>query len=117
MRARTRSIGFNPRAPWGARPVDYGQWGIKSQFQSTRPVGGATPWTTVSGASRASFNPRAPWGARLEAEARRQLDESVSIHAPRGGRDSTDGILQIGQIVSIHAPRGGRDACRGRIIE
>ena len=59
---------FNPRSPWGERRLHtgagQGPWG----FQSTLPVGGATPlrrWDRPPGAK-------------------------ISIHAPRGGSDSKD---------------------------
>ncbi|EFR40726.1 hypothetical protein HMPREF9162_2203 [Selenomonas sp. oral taxon 137 str. F0430] len=56
--------GFNPRAPCGARPGISSSSQSFSEFQSTRPVRGAT--RTVA----------AELGSRV-----------VSIHAPRAGRD------------------------------
>ena len=62
-------------------------------FQSTLPVGGATP--------------------DLPAD---MVAWAISIHAPRGGSDrpyraTTQGSLRI----SIHAPRGGSDATTSRL--
>ncbi|EEQ48793.1 hypothetical protein HMPREF0908_0821 [Selenomonas flueggei ATCC 43531] len=34
--------GFNPRAPCGARPLDFHEGDVVQAFQSTRPVWGAT---------------------------------------------------------------------------
>ena len=103
---------FNPRAPCGARPVIYlhslfqygisihaprvgrdrdlhGAGGGMMEFQSTRPVWGATS---------------------VGASANYATD--ISIHAPRVGRDAIArhfaGLLHA---ISIHAPRVGRD-CR-----
>ena len=78
---------FNPRAPCGARPQRTARAVSTAQFQSTRPLRGATQtvrgagqWNAISihaplaGRDRAEksaargnrdFNPRAPCGARL----------------------------------------------------
>ena len=56
------------------------------EFQSTRPVRGAT-WR------------------EMEMEA----GQLVSIHAPRAGRDAVILGEQPTKRVSIHAPRAGRD--------
>ena len=57
-----------------------------NQFQSTRPV----------------------WGATNE-ETERFSPESISIHAPRVGRDYAVAQNLFGDCISIHAPRVGRD--------
>ena len=102
-----------------------------AQFQSTRPVRGATCGWPSADRSRYDFNPRAPCGARRYFGAQfyqynqfqstrpvrgatkmaEVLDEEIeiSIHAPRAGRDrSKNGLFQSIEI-SIHAPRAGRD--------
>ena len=57
-------LGFNPRAPCGARQEAYQDIVTYDMFQSTRPVRGATKRLyTIDG------------------------DMFVSIHAPRAGRD------------------------------
>ena len=58
-----------------------------AQFQSTRPVRGATM-----------------------GQAAREADGWISIHAPRAGRDIYL-VPQVGVlfVISIHAPRAGRD--------
>ena len=84
-----------------------------SQFQSTRPVWGATiNYLDINGvdknisihaprvgrdssstrptSSGAYFNPRAPCGARLCAHRHLVLLRLISIHAPRVGRDAKD---------------------------
>ena len=60
------------------------------EFQSTRPVRGATP-----------------------AEVYCTFSYTISIHAPRAGRDK--GLsAQVKELkISIHAPRAGRDPDRG----
>ena len=56
------------------------------QFQSTLPVGGATPHHPL-------YNNFI----------------SISIHAPRGGSDNSIGFWSRCVKISIHAPRGGSD--------
>ena len=80
---------FNPRAPCGARlrrgSTDRDAW----EFQSTRPVRGATcPVLHV------------------------RILLHVSIHAPRAGRDCLSFFIHFLFLVSIHAPRAGRDGKR-----
>ena len=77
---------FNPRSPWGERPVDMGHALDKALFQSTLSVGRATDVRladtsntyisihalrgesdtppTKSASGRTYFNPRSPWGER-----------------------------------------------------
>ena len=60
---------------------------VHAQFQSTRPVWGATIFI------RASRTPA-----------------DISIHAPRVGRDSpVELVIGLTEAISIHAPRVGRD--------
>ena len=83
---RDASYDFNPRSPWGERPVGGETANSKGRFQSTLPVGGATP--------RFLYLRALPW---------------ISIHAPRGGSDGNERLLQLRRKISIHAPRGGSD--------
>ena len=126
---------FNPRAPCGARLLWRWIDGREEEFQSTRPVWGATLAVvghrrflrvsihaprvgrdphlrnTLSGSMR--FNPRAPCGAR-HVIIRKGIDYLlVSIHAPRVGRDTHAISDFFAKSVSIHAPRVGRDGKRG----
>ena len=77
---------FNPRAPCGARrQTAAGSW-MGTEFQSTRPVWGAT--------KRSCSRQGASW---------------ISIHAPRVGRDAVISSNRASCAISIHAPRVGRD--------
>ena len=77
---------FNPRAPCGARPERPVRTIIRSQFQSTRPLRGATA------------------GARLCAAG-----AGISIHAPLAGRDDrTDDTHQQDDHFNPRAPCGAR---------
>ena len=101
------------------------------QFQSTRPVWGATRGGHRLGGHQRYFNPRAPCGARravnghAEGASRFQSTRPVwgatgslpqivmifeiSIHAPRVGRDTPQRGRRAPKKISIHAPRVGRD--------
>ena len=126
-----RSYNFNPRAPCGARLMDQAAAAGNNEFQSTRPVWGATT-RKLSNVQRAKISIHAPrvgrdrmyvhlpmrhnqfqstrpvWGATNE-ETERFSPESISIHAPRVGRDYAVAQNLFGDCISIHAPRVGRD--------
>ncbi len=99
-------MNFNPRAPYGARPLgryyngvisihaphtgrDYRAAScsrVASVFQSTRPIRGATAQSRLTRRHRPHFNPRAPYGARLIC-----YDLSIAVpnfnpRAPYGAR-------------------------------
>ena len=59
---------FNPRAPCGARPVEERVNALEAEFQSTRPLRGATWGRDLSVYDVRDFNPRAPCGARRRTE-------------------------------------------------
>ena len=102
------------------------------QFQSTRPVWGATYPSEGAASAEKNFNPRAPCGARLGSLRAASEHRLISIHAPRVGRDyppegaasaekNFDPRAPCGarrrdrpdddrrRMISIHAPRVGRD--------
>ena len=85
-RGKTRH--FNPRTPRGVRlDKRHLEPPPELEFQSTRPVRGAT-------------RPGFP----------RYVRHQISIHAPRAGRDADQlQKLQNKLDISIHAPRAGRD--------
>ena len=78
---------FNPRSPWGERPVRREHMEPIRVFQSTLPVGGATLSQVVAQGSAGNFNPRSPWGERLKDGGQTRCPVCISIHAPRGGSD------------------------------
>ena len=79
---------FNPRAPCGARrPRRRFLWQDQGEFQSTRPLRGATSNHLGEELTNLNFNPRAPCGARLITWMGQLLDFYISIHAPLAGRD------------------------------
>ena len=125
---------FNPRSPWGERPLASGILMMARLFQSTLPVGGATGTAYHLVLYLADFNPRSPWGERPGSTtgktaggrfqstlpvggATTQIASSkviriISIHAPRGGSDLRFISKLLSMIISIHAPRGGSDRTR-----
>ena len=60
---------------------------LAEQFQSTRPVWGATHHRVLVVKVHHYFNPRAPYGARPAAGGLFVPGFAISIHAPRMGRD------------------------------
>ena len=109
-------IDFNPRFPWGKRPV--------------RPS---------KGEEQQHFNPRFPWGKRHEGYDVVTRSDYISIHASRGGSDISickgwtissgfQSTLPVGEAtyegydvvtrsdyISIHASRGGSDLKSARL--
>ena len=85
-RSRSSARCFNPRAPCGARQNMAPVMRCFPEFQSTRPVWGATTGRPRRGNGKSFQSTRPVWGATLTiAIGRSRLD--VSIHAPRVGRD------------------------------
>ena len=58
------AFNFNPRSPWGERPVRRQRLYVFPIFQSTLPVGGATISLPAVHRLCRYFNPRSPWGER-----------------------------------------------------
>ncbi len=84
----------------------------KNEFQSTRPIRGATRPTSAPARQRSNFNPRAPYGARRIVVLDPSILKDISIHAPHTGRDlSRSWTGPAPNPISIHAPHTGRDAC------
>ena len=103
-----RSYNFNPRAPCGARLMDQAAAAGNNEFQSTRPVWGATIKTrqlvsqqiisihaprvgrddteTLDTEQCRNFNPRAPCGARPGDDGGRAAREDFNPRAPCGAR-------------------------------
>ena len=102
---------FNPRAPYGARLRTALIRRTHGEFQSTRPVWGATFRALCARDSiPAHFNPRAPYGARLKAAD--WLTASAgdfNPRAPYGARPCNSIVRRALGAISIHAPRMGRD--------
>ena len=64
------------------------------QFQSTRPIRGATTSGYLPIEYDDDFNPRAPYGARLDVEDDLVAIVPISIHAPHTGRDKVSVLIQ-----------------------
>ena len=154
MRSRIRVHRFNPRAPCGARRgydnsldeyrdvsihaprvgrdlITTHYYQINTQFQSTRPVWGATLGQLSQSLFLKFQSTRPVWGATY-LSLTEFISILVSIHAPRVGRDEDSPTLpraarefqstrpvwgatarggegMSDYLVSIHAPRVGRD--------
>ena len=122
---------FNSRSPWGERHLLYRYYFVHTEFQSTLPVGGATPVivaeTTRRGISihaprggsdvrsqtivrgTGHFNPRSPWGERLRGIRGHICAAGFQSTLPVGGATRPHPKNSTGMTISIHAPRGGSD--------
>ena len=77
---------FNPRAPYGARRLLRSLWSTYGEFQSTRPIRGATPYCRVD-CSNLRFQSTRPIRGATKAKAAATPGKQISIHAPHTGRD------------------------------
>ena len=127
------SDNFNPRSPWGERPIFSASPLGTFLFQSTLPVGGATGGTVKrhegcnisihaprGGSDIARycnifnelhFNPRSPWGSDPLRKLRSVPPLQFQSTLPVGGATARKNDVLIGTFISIHAPRGGSDPC------
>ena len=104
-------LNFNPRAPYGARLSFVGAVApLNDQFQSTRPIRGATWRRMVGSRVRLYFNPRAPYGARQMIRFARTRTRAFQSTRPIRGATNDDQGNTKGKRISIHAPHTGRDA-------
>ena len=103
-------IGFNPRAPCGARRHAMLQDENAALFQSTRPMRGAT-YNACRRLGGESFNPRAPCGARRVPAADHWLRNWFQSTRPMRGATRHKHIRVKEHGVSIHAPHAGRASC------
>ncbi len=100
---------FNPRAPCGARLLTRHQRHFMRQFQSTRPVRGATLARKIGTAFLVCFNPRAPCGARPINHQHHEVTKMFQSTRPVRGATREGRLMGMAAVVSIHAPRAGRD--------
>ena len=79
------------------------------EFQSTRPLRGATCISACGRPGGKHFNPRAPCGARRTAWTTSRPCANFNPRAPCGAR--LDRLLRVAIVapISIHAPLAGRD--------
>ena len=80
------------------------------QFQSTRPVRGATSFCVLLSRSVGVFQSTRPVRGATFPVHQDMTASNISIHAPRAGRDGTYQFNKdASEYISIHAPRAGRD--------
>ena len=77
-------------------------------FQSTLPVGGATP-NFLFVYFYYDFNPRSPWGERLQPSTVIGCQGQFQSTLPVGGATDEKENQKNHQKISIHAPRRGSD--------
>ena len=100
---------FNPRAPCGARPHGLLYTARNVSFQSTRPMRGATG-TVDRGLKERPVSIHAPHAGRdTRPYTRRGFSDGFNPRAPCGARRDKRGGILLDLLVSIHAPHAGRD--------
>ena len=131
IKINSKYINFNPRSPWGERPSSSRETLGLPEFQSTLPVGGATPdipfYAVSAGISihaprggsdyitkdselcGADFNPRSPWGERPIFVLTGCSHFGFQSTLPVGGATTAANTITFTCFISIHAPRGGSD--------
>ena len=131
LRAQVCPRHFNPRPPWGGRPLRFREEIRPQRFQSTPSVGRATILFTVNSvrltfqstpsvgrattkggfiAIHLNFNPRPPWGGRRRFSCNGNGLSVISIHALRGEGDAFLPLAPSSMYgISIHALRGEGD--------
>ena len=82
---------------------------VVAGFQSTLPVGGATPSRSRRSEMSGYFNPRSPWGERPRIPGRCGWSGAFQSTLPVGGATQTSRPAAHWRRISIHAPRGGSD--------
>ena len=102
----TRS--FNPHALQRSAPLLHVGAVYHHEFQSTRPMRGATTLDDLRG-SGSLVSIHAPHAGRDSSNLLRGQGIRVSIHAPHAGRDRRERYVRSKRPVSIHAPHAGRD--------
>ena len=104
---------FNPRAPCGARRSAAFPHVVSHQFQSTRPVRGATGSCFRCGSGPSDFNPRAPCGARPTAPTLLLSRFYFNPRAPCGAR--LNETAQTAKVTDFNprAPCGARRMAKG----
>ena len=100
---------FNPRAPCGARPGLYSISIHSAQFQSTRPMRGATAGNKLP-AELSAFQSTRPMRGATEVATGLTAGAEFQSTRPMRGATGRCGTAYGGAGVSIHAPHAGRDA-------
>ena len=100
-------------APHTGRDLDeINAQSLALEFQSTRPIRGATNTTSRRITKCLNFNPRAPYGARRTYGPRMVRADPISIHAPHTGRDFfTAAFHTVGMKFQSTRPIRGATRC------
>ena len=102
------SINFNPRSPYGERPIQRLDPGLQFRFQSTLPLRGATRTTFLDSGFR-QISIHAPLTGSDSQLTSLIQSGNISIHAPLTGSDQALTLQDIKNVISIHAPLTGSD--------
>ena len=99
---------FNPRSPWGERPISVILPCAGSNFNPRSPWGERPQSPRLCNPHR-DFNPRSPWGERLYPDYSLYPELTFQSTLPVGGATVGREERVHRRGISIHAPRGGSD--------
>ena len=88
---------------------------ISIEFQSTRPLRGATFSLTPLGVFSLNFNPRAPCGARRISSQMNTTPAEFQSTRPLRGATLQGSATTVRVLISIHAPLAGRDLSKNHL--
>ena len=108
---------FNPRAPYGARPLHHctTHYG-RIHFNPRAPYGARPPKRARSWGRSWYFNPRAPYGARPDQQPMPPHPQRFQSTCPVRGTTSAAAFSEIKKPISIHVPRTGHDSKNAQIV-
>ena len=104
---------FNPRTPYGMRPIALFRQFVLVLFQSTHPLRDATHVISYDYDCILNFNPRTPYGMRPSIKNDGVLVTKISIHAPLTGCDKYMPAL-VYQNTAFQSTHPLRDATKER---
>ena len=111
----SKPINFNPRAPCEARQLFPLHELSTSEFQSTRPMRGATGYGKTYALRQYAFQSTRPMrGATFQIEPEALVELFQSTRPMRGATPESEVKNLAGRKISIHAPHAGRDLCQAR---
>ena len=78
-------LDFNPRSPWGERPLPFLNTPFNMYISIHAPRGGSDGMTSQQIYNRLNFNPRSPWGERLRHHQNQKNLLTFQSTLPVGG--------------------------------
>ena len=108
---------FNPRSPYGERPLTRFTRSLPATFQSTLPLRGATFVAAIGNYGYADFNPRSPYGERPGRHTMRMPPCVFQSTLPlRGATADPIKIQAVGPRFQSTLPLRGATGCPNSLV-